>query len=395
MSIVASEANRLRSISAERSSSANDDRLSRVPKMARTTCEREESASEDVPRDETVRRTGEKKKEAKRKMKVAVKSKSSKREEVEEEEEEAVNEQSSEEFDSTYYERGSSPEIGRVEPSFECRSSYEVLGLRSAQPSSRPPILEMTRSAREGLRWAANDCAASAAALRRARPERTLAAGFFDRLELLRRVALAEIAKAPSMVEAMAAVGVAFDREMLLISAEEVYSREGARGKVLKCDPGNYEELAADLGAGMRKARGVPRAGASQGWRRGTQSTLSKPKKPYASPFRGAGTGLLFEARCPRAASAPSARAASWRWRRGLDEREVEGVAQDGGTPPASAVAEERGASEVVRSGTSPERGAGTGAGRGDKEGDAGFTREWRFCARVSGGGVPDVPHPQ
>ena len=133
MSIVAPEANRLRSISAERSSSTNDERLSRVPKIARATSEKEEAASEEVPRDKTVRRTGEKKKEAKRKMKVSAKSKSSRREEAEEEEE-ASDEQSSEEFDSAYYERGSSPETGRAEPSFECLSSYEVLGLRSAQP---------------------------------------------------------------------------------------------------------------------------------------------------------------------------------------------------------------------------------------------------------------------
>lgn len=128
------------------------------------------------------------------------------------------------------------------------------------------------------------------------RPERPLAAGFFDRLELLRRVALSEIAKASNMVEVTAAVGVVFDREMLLVAAEELYSREAARSKVFHQDFGNYEELAADMGATMKRSRGTRVAKKQQGWRGAQATTLSKPRKPYAEPFRLGGVKLLLEA---------------------------------------------------------------------------------------------------
>ena len=102
------------------------------------------------------------------------------------------------------------------------RSAYEVLGLRSAEPTLRPPILQAYPGARELLGWAQSDCASAASEMRGARPDGPFAAAAFRRLQDLRAVVLAEVAKARDSLEAMAAAGIAFDREMLLLAAEEL-----------------------------------------------------------------------------------------------------------------------------------------------------------------------------
>ena len=76
--------------------------------------------------------------------------------------------------------------------------SYEFLGLHSVEPTSRPPILPKTPQSETLLTWAASDCARSSMLLRRVRPTKTIQATFFDRLESLRRVVIAEVAKAGS-----------------------------------------------------------------------------------------------------------------------------------------------------------------------------------------------------
>lgn len=266
MSIMAMASTRARSSSADgsRISSLDEGKLAKVPKIDDTP---RMSVVEKVVLEssEDEKRVG-KKKTGKIAKKMEVKRKKGRKkfeheeEYVEEEDEDETEEEILEDtsdIEEVYNQpiRKSKREdsIGFDKQGFGGMSCYEVLGLRSVQPSSRPPILEMTSEARGGLRWAANDCAASAASLRRARPERPLAASFFDRLELLRRVVLSEVAKASSNVEAMAAAGVAFDREMLLLAAEEIYSRDIARSKVLQKSPGNYDELAADLGTASQK----------------------------------------------------------------------------------------------------------------------------------------------
>ena len=67
-------------------------------------------------------------------------------------------------------------------------SAYEILGFQSAEPASRPPVLKVSSQARPYLSWAAADCMRSMNFLRRARPQRSIAANFYDRLEVLRRV---------------------------------------------------------------------------------------------------------------------------------------------------------------------------------------------------------------
>ena len=157
--------------------------------------------------------------------------------------------------------------------------AYEFLGLHSVEPTSRPPILPKTPQSEALLTWAASDCARSSMLLRRARPLKSIQASFFDRLEGLRRVVLAEIAKAGSNQAAMAAVGVAFDRECLLLGAEESFSQSRAREAVLGTSPGNYIDLAMDIehGAGFQRARGsaraIPRPASTSRCRFATSST--------------------------------------------------------------------------------------------------------------------------
>ena len=102
------------------------------------------------------------------------------------------------------------------------------------------------------LAWTSADCANAAVRLAPARPHRTLSAGFFDRLFTIRRVAMAEAAKAGAPQTALAVLGVALDREALILSAEETDMSEEERERLLKTKPGNFPELAARLAPRLR-----------------------------------------------------------------------------------------------------------------------------------------------
>lgn len=263
------------------------------------------------------------------------------------------------------------------------RSSYEVMGFRSAFPTSRPPIIKgREKESRAALKWVANDCTYAAAALRRARPKKTFAAGFFDRIETLRRVVLSELAKARSLIEALAAAGIAFDREMLIISAEEIYSREGAKKKVCETKPGNFEELAAELEVMARKSKLSKGTQRMVGWKRPRSPLTSKPKKLYLTPFRQEGIGLLYAARCPRAKTASASRSASRRRSGRQYVGEVEGMEASWCTKDAGAMVEEWSPTQVERScATCKWRGRGE-TKRGDNEGIEDFTTRWGFRER-------------
>ena len=75
-------------------------------------------------------------------------------------------------------------------------TAYEWLGLRTVEPTMRPPILELSQNNEMRVAWASKDCSLAGSMFRRARPMRTLEASFFDRLELIRRIAVSEVAKA-------------------------------------------------------------------------------------------------------------------------------------------------------------------------------------------------------
>ena len=68
---------------------------------------------------------------------------------------------------------------------------------------------------------------------------------------------MAEVAKARDPLEAMAAAGIAFDREMLLLAAEELQGVEKAKEKVLHWPLANLRELAEELEVEkLRRRRG-------------------------------------------------------------------------------------------------------------------------------------------
>ena len=122
-------------------------------------------------------------------------------------------------------------------------TSYEWLGMRTVEPSSREPILKLTRENSKRVAWAGKDCLSSGEA------------SFFDRLETMRRVALAEVAKASNGMEAIAVLGIVFDRGMLLLAAEEVFGVTRGRTIVQETAPGNYDELACRIGAERKPKR--------------------------------------------------------------------------------------------------------------------------------------------
>lgn len=181
-------------------------------------------------------------------------------------------------------------------------TSYEWLGIRTVEPASRSPILPLTKENKRRVAWASRDCSMSGAMLRRARPFRSLEATFFDRLEVLRRVALSEVAKASEPMEAVAALGIVFDREMLMIGAEDTFGVTKGRALVQETAPGNYDELAGRIGA-ERKPRRLFRRRDSYARPEGTKQAKgqSKGAQPYVhSSFRCGGTEVLLAPRCPR-----------------------------------------------------------------------------------------------
>ena len=136
--------------------------------------------------------------------------------------------------------------------------AYEMLGFRSIEPGVRPPILQLSAKSMSRVSWASRDCTQASSNMSRIRPHRPLEAAFFDRLEMIRRVAMCEVAKATSVMEAVAILGVTLDREQILLGAEEILGRVGAKSRVLSTNPGNYEDLVAEL-ATMRRTRIVGR----------------------------------------------------------------------------------------------------------------------------------------
>ena len=226
-------------------------------------------------------------------------------------------------------------------------SAYEVLGLQTKEPGSRPPILHMGTEARPFMNWAANDCARSMALLRRARPMRTLSASFFDRIEVLRKVILAEIAKAGDTLTAMAVVGVILDREALLLSAEEIYGPTKAKDIVLDEGPGNYPDIATELDQARRAKRRPMRRETGRG--AANTQKMSKQSSPYfiQKPFRGRGVKVLQPPWRPRKEGMRALEADRRRWSGRSNECSVEGMEKDGSPEVGRPVVETRGPTEM------------------------------------------------
>lgn len=196
------------------------------------------------------------------------------------------------------YARGSEGVTSHPTP----ETAYEWLGLRTVEPTMRPPILELSQSNEMRVAWASKDCTLAGSMLRRARPLRTLEASFFDRLELIRRIAVSEVAKAENAMEAVSVLGIVFDREALILGAEEVYGMSKGRELVLDTAPGNYDELSARIAADRRLRRNTRRRdmpGRADGK---NVKPMSKGSTPYVSdkPFRERGTEVLHMPWCPR-----------------------------------------------------------------------------------------------
>lgn len=193
-------------------------------------------------------------------------------------------------------------QLGGTEKGYatSAQSAYEVLGLQSEEPASRPTILDKTRESVPFMNWAANDCARSTSLLRRARPVRPISASFFDRLEMLRRVILSEIAKSEDTLTAMAVVGVVLDREQLMLSAEEVYGLTKAKALIFDVEPGSYPDIATELDQMKRGKVKLNKRDMAKRSSTGAHK-MSKPSAPYVQerPFREPGAEVLQCPRCP------------------------------------------------------------------------------------------------
>ena len=281
------------------------------------------------------------------------------------------------------YERGSRNQSGIELPEAVPVTSYEWLGIRTSEPSSRPPILPLTRENEQRVAWAGKDCSPSGAFIRRARPLRSLEGMFFDRLESLRRVVLNEAAKARDSMEAVAVLG-----------AEEAYGTMKARSVVLETAPGNLDELAARIASDKRPGRFTRKREAYAK----TDSTKqgkgqSKVTLPYScKPFLQRGARVLHIPWRPREAVTPSTSRCTWRRGGGPSEPSLEGLEEVWGTKDALPMATKWRSPRVARETTRHVRGIQSDEkeltpGPSDKRRDGTAHQRWGIYPRER----PDV----
>lgn len=233
-------------------------------------------------------------------------------------------------------------------------SSYEVLGLASVEPASRPPIIPYSSEMRDVLSWVSSDCENACVRLAPARPHRSLSASFFDRLFTIRRVLMAEAAKAGAPQTALAVLGVALDREALFLAAEETDMTEDERDRLLKGKPGNYGELAARLAPRLKPAQGQQAARALTPRPAKRVPPVSKARTGYL-PFRARNLGILLHLGGPRAKSVGRTPSTPRGWDRRVHIRTLAGVESSWGSSIIDPVAEERCASPLGESATAPQ----------------------------------------
>ena len=124
-------------------------------------------------------------------------------------------------------------------------SGYELLGFSAVEPMGREAIIPFDERFKPALTWAATDCDRSQWTFARAKPRRPLSAKFFEKLELIRRVAMSEAAKAGASQEILAIIGIVMDREMIVLAAEDANLPPTDMARVLAARPGSFAELAA------------------------------------------------------------------------------------------------------------------------------------------------------
>ena len=180
-------------------------------------------------------------------------------------------------------------------------TAYELFGFRSVEPSSRPPILQLGAKSIPRVAWASRDCTHASMMLSRLRPRRPLEGAFFDKLELIRRIATSEVAKASTIMEAVAIVGIIMDREAILLGAEEILGQSAAKAKVLEVNPGNFEDLVAELAITRRPRTMVRRKENPFGVNRAKVDTVkSKPSQTYFfHHFRGGASNYYVQLGAP------------------------------------------------------------------------------------------------
>lgn len=273
-------------------------------------------------------------------------------------------------------------------------SSYELLGFRSHQPESRPPIMKEPEGAGPLLTWAANDCAAARVAIGEAAPEGAYSRATFKRLMTLRRVILAEIAKASSPREAMAAAGIAIDREMLIVAAEQVYPAEEAKTLVCSRHPGAYEELAEMISLEAKRSR-VRKSRYKRFNQGGFTPKQGKQDKPYLeSPFRERGSKLLFKTWLPGEEKYEGTPTATGRWDSWEHFCPLESMEEIWGTPSLSSVAKKWGANKV-EDGASKKGSRGDEAEQGDVKDFKRTDSGWGFRKGSRCIGSTDVSYPE
>ena len=311
-------------------------------------------------------------------------------------EESLDNQISSSESSSEGYNRGNLGLEGHMTP----ESAYEWLGLRTVEPTTRPPILELTKRNDARVAWASKDCMLSGSMLRRARPARMLEGSFFDRLELIRRVAVSEVAKAGNAMEAISVLGIVFDREALILAAEEVYGITRGRALVLDTSPGNYDELAMRIASERRTRRyGKRREFTTKVDGKNTRP-LSKGSTPYVSrkPFRRWGVEVLHLPRRPRTASIVTPTRGAWGSRHWIHESAMGSMEGAGGTQADIPMVAKRSSHSLERPSTKEanER-RYEEARQGNKEGNEEVDKGWsiQLYTRRGGKSRPSIFNPQ
>ena len=121
---------------------------------------------------------------------------------------------------------------------------YQVAKFWDTDVSARPPVIKMPDTAKKVVSWAREVARASNEVIADAEP-RYADRVFYQTLKEFREAVLVEIAKAEKVEQAVVAVSILFDRELLMLATSR--ESQDIKERVAKATPGEFGVLASSI----------------------------------------------------------------------------------------------------------------------------------------------------
>ena len=190
-------------------------------------------------------------------------------------------------------------------------------GFAASDVASRAPVIGLEEDAKDTVVWTRRVYKEALQTVAAAEPKQVDKVNYMN-LKMFMQSTLLEIAKASNIEEAIVAISIAFQRELLLTAVNHERNREELREKILRAEYGEYELLAEQIA--------LARAENEQRFLE-VRKRLSKKDQKYKQvqvPFREEGSGILRMSRDPKQENKKTFGNNRGRPSSGLDEQKVE-----------------------------------------------------------------------